>query len=141
MKKISFLITGCILLTLIVQAQNSISILKIHDRTSVNLLSAGQTVATIPSTFGDVTDIGIANESPSFGTGIDGFNWMLKFSASGKVFKDVSFANPLTGYIVTELGSVYKTINGGDSWVSKMNLGFPYYWYGVDAISPDTVVI
>lgn len=69
------------------------------------------------------------------------FNWSLKFTASGKVFKDVSFADDHTGYIVTELGAVYKTMNGGDNWTSVMNLGFPYYWYGVHALSPDTVVI
>jgi photosystem II stability/assembly factor-like uncharacterized protein len=68
-------------------------------------------------------------------------NWELKFSASGKVFKDVSFATPLVGYIVTELGVVYKTTDGGDNWASVMNLGFPYYWYGVDALTADTVVI
>jgi len=69
------------------------------------------------------------------------FSWELKFSATGKVFKDVSFATPLVGYIVTELGAVYKTSNGGDSWTSVMNIGFPYYWYGVDALTADTVVI
>lgn len=69
------------------------------------------------------------------------FNWELKFSAVGKVFKDVSFATPLVGYIVTELGAVYKTIDGGNNWTSVMNLGFPYYWYGVDALTADTVVI
>ncbi len=71
----------------------------------------------------------------------DSFDWELNFSAAGKVFKDVSFANPLTGYLVTELGAVYKTTNGGDNWTSIMNLGFPYYWYGVDALTSDTVVI
>ena len=69
------------------------------------------------------------------------FNWELKFSATGKVFKDVSFASPLVGFIVTELGAVYKTSDGGENWTSVMNLGFPYYWYGVDALTPDTVVI
>ncbi|MEO8665789.1 MAG: T9SS type A sorting domain-containing protein [Ignavibacteria bacterium] len=69
------------------------------------------------------------------------FNWTMKFSVPGKVFKDVSFADSQTGYIVTELGAVYKTTNGGDNWTVKMNLGFPYYWYGVDALSPDTLVI
>jgi photosystem II stability/assembly factor-like uncharacterized protein len=69
------------------------------------------------------------------------FNWALKFSIPGKFFKDVSFANLQTGYIVTELGAVYKTTNGGDNWTEKMNLGFPYYWYGVHALSPDTVII
>ena len=68
-------------------------------------------------------------------------NWVLKFTAPGKVFKDVSFANPATGYIVTELGAVYKSTNGGDNWTNVMNLGFPYYWYGVCALTPDTVVI
>jgi photosystem II stability/assembly factor-like uncharacterized protein len=72
---------------------------------------------------------------------ITSFNWQLKFTASGKVFKDVSFCNLNVGYIVTELGAVYKTTNGGNSWEIKMNLGFPYYWYGVHALSPDTVVI
>jgi hypothetical protein len=69
------------------------------------------------------------------------FSWVLKFTASNKVFKDVSFANPQIGYIVTELGAVYKTTNGGDNWVQKLNLGFPYYWYGVCALSMDTVII
>ncbi len=67
--------------------------------------------------------------------------WQLKFTAAGKVFKDISFANTFTGYIVTELGAVYKTTNDGDNWVSILNLGFPYYWYGVYALSPDTVII
>jgi photosystem II stability/assembly factor-like uncharacterized protein len=72
---------------------------------------------------------------------IDGITWVLKFTAAGFVFKDVSFANPQVGYIVTELGAVYKTTNGGDNWTQKMNLGFPYYWYGVNARTPDTVII
>jgi hypothetical protein len=122
-------------------AQKTVSVLKINERTSVSLMSGSRAVATIPSSFPDAADNGMVNDLLSPGRGVDGFDWILKFSSPGKVFKDVSFANPLTGYIVTELGSVYKTVNGGDSWVSKMNLGFPYYWYGVDAISPDTVVI
>jgi photosystem II stability/assembly factor-like uncharacterized protein len=69
------------------------------------------------------------------------FNWVLKFSAGNRVFKDISFINTQTGYIVTELGAVYKTTNGGNNWLSVLNLGFPYYWYGVKALSPDTVVI
>ncbi len=34
--------------------------------------------------------------------------WVMKFSAPGKVFKDVSFANPQVGYIVTELGEFIR---------------------------------
>jgi type IX secretion system substrate protein len=69
------------------------------------------------------------------------FNWILKFTAPGRVFKDISFANPQVGFIVTELGAVYKSTNTGDNWTSVMNLGFPYYWYGVHALTPDTIVI
>ena len=72
---------------------------------------------------------------------VTSYNWVLKFTASNRVFKDISFANPQVGYIVTELGSVYKTTNGGDNWTLKLNLNFPYYWYGVYALSTDTVVI
>jgi photosystem II stability/assembly factor-like uncharacterized protein len=72
---------------------------------------------------------------------VSSYNWALRFSRSGKVFKDVSFADPETGYLVTELGAVYKTSNGGDTWVTKLDLGFPYYWYGVETLSQDTVVI
>jgi hypothetical protein len=68
-------------------------------------------------------------------------NWVLKFSAPGKVFKDVSFADENTGYIVTELGSVYKSTDGGDNWSSVLNPWLPYYWYGVHARTPDTLII
>jgi len=73
------------------------------------------------------------------------FTWSLKFSLPGKVFKDVSFYSEYyiinTGFIVTELGAVYKTTNNGDNWSAVMNIGFPYYWYGVHALSVDTIVI
>ncbi len=52
------------------------------------------------------------------------FNWILKFTAGNKVFKDISFANPQVGYIVTELGAVYKSTNGGDNWVSVITSDF-----------------
>ena len=73
------------------------------------------------------------------------FNWYLEFSVPGKVFKDVSFYSEYyiinTGFIVTELGAVYKTTNSGVNWSSVMNIGFPYYWYGVHALTVDTIVI
>ncbi len=86
-----------------------------------------------PTSAGRIEDLQIG--------GVDGFNWNLKFSVTGKVFKDVSFATPEVGYVVTELGAVYRTTDGGESWQNKLNLGFPYYWYGVDALTQDTVVI
>src|SRR5712692_9533353 len=105
----------------------------------VTLQSGHNTVLTIPFCSSETISQRESNE-PSVNSGL-AFNWLLKFSEPGRVFKDVSFANPQVGYIVTELGSVYKSTDGGDNWSSVLNLDFPYYWYGVHALSPDTVVI
>jgi photosystem II stability/assembly factor-like uncharacterized protein len=66
--------------------------------------------------------------------------WRLQQTVS-KVLMGVSFSDPLHGYACAELGGVYRTTNGGQSWTIVMNLGFPYYWYGVQAFSPLTAVI
>ena len=57
------------------------------------------------------------------------------------MIKDISFASPTVGYIAAELGRVWKTTDGGNTWTRIMNLGYPYYWYGVDALSANDVVI
>ena len=45
------------------------------------------------------------------------------------------------GYAAAELGQVWKTIDGGTTWREVMNVGFPYYWYGVDALDANTVAV
>ena len=67
--------------------------------------------------------------------------WRLQATLPGAVIKDISFASPTVGYMAGELGKVWKTTNGGNTWTLIMNLGYPYYWYGVDALSEDDVVI
>jgi photosystem II stability/assembly factor-like uncharacterized protein len=67
--------------------------------------------------------------------------WLHLATISGAVLRDISFATPSIGYAVAELGQVWKTSDGGTTWTSVLNLGFPYYWYGVDALSPNHVVI
>jgi hypothetical protein len=57
------------------------------------------------------------------------------------VIKDISFASSEVGYAAAELGRVWKTTDGGETWTRVMNLGFPYYWYGVDTLSENDVVI
>lgn len=107
----------------------------------INLLSGERIISTIPVSIPKIISTSKQDtEQPTQKSG-SAASWGLKFSAPGKVFKDISFADTQTGYIVTELGGVYKSVNGGDNWSSVMNLGFPYYWYGVDALTPDTVVI
>lgn len=122
-------------------AQPPLTIQKKGLTNIVSLQADGRTVSNTPSSMPD----NIANNGNSVIENSPGdvrdLNWELKFSQAGKVFRDVSFANAEVGYIVTELGTVYKSIDGGDSWTSVLNLGFPYYWYGVYALSPDTVII
>ncbi len=66
--------------------------------------------------------------------------WTLLQTVSG-VVKAISFVNPTVGYMAAELGVVYKTTNGGADWSTVLNLGFPYYWYGVHTFTPQKVLI
>jgi photosystem II stability/assembly factor-like uncharacterized protein len=67
--------------------------------------------------------------------------WQLAAHLPGAVIKDISFPSPQIGYISAELGQVWKTTDGGTSWTRIMNLGFPYYWYGVHALDDNRVII
>ncbi|MBZ5572981.1 MAG: hypothetical protein LAO09_14010 [Acidobacteriia bacterium] len=67
--------------------------------------------------------------------------WKLLATLPGAVVHDISFATPQIGYAAAELGQVWKTTDGGTSWNRIMNLGFPYYWYGVQAAGTNDVVI
>lgn len=67
--------------------------------------------------------------------------WKLQATLSGAVIHDISFPTAKIGYAAAELGQVWKTTNGGASWTEILNLGFPYYWFGVKALSANEVVI
>src|SRR5580693_7087296 len=67
--------------------------------------------------------------------------WKLQASLPGAVIHDISFPTTLIGYAAAELGQVWKTTNGGSKWTEIVNLGFPYYWFGVKALSAKDVVI
>jgi photosystem II stability/assembly factor-like uncharacterized protein len=68
-------------------------------------------------------------------------NWQLQATLPGTVIHDMSFASPTVGYAAAEAGQVWKTTNGGKTWTSALNLGYPYYFYGVNAVTADDVVI
>jgi Secretion system C-terminal sorting domain len=107
----------------------------------LSLMSNSKICLTAPAEGNNCSRVIINRRGLNESDNINTFNWVLKFTDSNRVFKDISFANLQIGYIVTELGAVYKTTNGGDNWVQKLNLGFPYYWYGVYALTMDTVII
>jgi photosystem II stability/assembly factor-like uncharacterized protein len=67
--------------------------------------------------------------------------WQLKATIPGAGITDISFPTPLVGFAAAELGQVWKTSDGGATWTEVMNLGFPYYWYGVHAFNSNDVII
>lgn len=67
-------------------------------------------------------------------------NWQLLATLPGTVIHDLIFVSPAVGYAAAEVGQVWKTTNGGKSWNEVLNLGFPYYFYGVQAHGNDVVV-
>lgn len=70
----------------------------------------------------------------------DGNTWTLQATLPGAVIHDISFSSALVGYAVAEGGQIWKTTNGGKNWALALNLGYPYYFYGVDAINAKNIV-
>jgi photosystem II stability/assembly factor-like uncharacterized protein len=67
--------------------------------------------------------------------------WKLQATLPGAVIHDISFPTPKIGFAAAELGQIWKTNNGGSTWTEIMNLGFPYYWYGIHAQDANDVVV
>ena len=79
-----------------------------------------------------------------FGTaarGPMGYQWDQKFNGPNWVLEDISFADGQNGFAAAELGKVLRTQDGGKTWDTVLNLGFPYYWYGVQALDAQRAVI
>jgi len=120
---------------------------------AVTLASSGQTDNTVRHVASRIPVRGIAREfsadrptDASTQGAVGNVNskpnpWKLQATLSGAVIHDISFPTSLVGYSAAELGQVWKTTNGGSQWTRIMNLGFPYYWFGVKALSAKDVVI
>ncbi len=67
--------------------------------------------------------------------------WKLQATLPGAVIHDISFPTAMVGYAAAELGQVWKTTNGGSKWTEIMSLRFPYYWYGVKALTAKDVAV
>ncbi len=59
----------------------------------------------------------------------------------GIYLRAIAMASAQVGFAAGELGRVIRTVDGGDTWQNVLNQGFPYYYYGCDAIDEQRVVI
>jgi len=106
--------------------------------TQLSVEQPGAVVQVVPVTDGTSSKTG-QNQS-----GLDtdgGFTWNLQATLPNVVLIDLSFADDSVGYACAELGIIYKTTNSGATWNRIMDLGFPYYWYGVSAVSRDRAIV
>jgi photosystem II stability/assembly factor-like uncharacterized protein len=70
-----------------------------------------------------------------------GNHWKLQATLPGTIIHDMSFPTAKIGYAAAEAGQVWKTTDGGAHWKEILNLSYPWYWYGVDALNAKDVVI
>ncbi len=91
------------------------------------------------------TSAGTASDDcPAKRTGLaaQGNTWKLLATLPGIIIHDISFPTAKIGYAVGELGQVWKTTDGGNSWVQQVlsERGSDYF-YGVDAVTAKKVII
>jgi photosystem II stability/assembly factor-like uncharacterized protein len=67
-------------------------------------------------------------------------SWKLLATLPGTIIHDMVFVNATVGYAAAEGGQVWKTTNAGKSWKMVLNLGYPYYFYGV-AVSGKNIAV
>lgn len=60
-------------------------------------------------------------------------SWQLLATIPGAIIHDLVFVSAAVGYAAAEGGQVWKTTDGGKTWSLALNLGYPYYFYGVAA--------
>jgi hypothetical protein len=103
---------------------------------TVPVATASQVLSAIrPTVPADISAVPRPNS-----TNIPANNWQLLASLPGTVIHDLIFISPTVGYAAAEVGQVWKTTNSGKTWTEVLNLGFPYYFYGVEAHGNDVVV-
>jgi photosystem II stability/assembly factor-like uncharacterized protein len=68
-------------------------------------------------------------------------NWQQLTVPGGVYLRAISMASAQVGFAAGELGKVLRTTDGGDTWQYVLNQGFPYYYYGCQAIDEQTVIV
>jgi photosystem II stability/assembly factor-like uncharacterized protein len=65
--------------------------------------------------------------------------WTKLATLSNATVHDVAFGTATIGYAAAELGQIWKTTDGGNTWQLVLNRGYPYYYYGI-ALSGQKVI-
>src|ERR1051325_8261640 len=83
-----------LILTYINIYSQEVTIEKYGNANKINLYHGNRIVSTFPAQFGNENIVNPGNQETT-NDNISSFNWVLKFTAGNKVFKDISFANNL----------------------------------------------
>ena len=111
-----------------------------NDAVSIRYVSAripinGRSVET-----GAVRPVGLAPRAAAISpAGHPANSWTKLASLPGATVHDVAFASPTVGYAAAELGQIWETTDGGNTWTKILNRGFPYYYYGIQATGQTVV--
>jgi len=90
---------------------------------------------------GNVQHAAIVQPSAT-GLAAQSHTWQLLATLPGVIIHDISFPTAKIGYAVGEQGQIWKTTDGGNSWVQQvLSGGESDYFYGVDALTTTKVVI
>src|SRR5690349_9230710 len=100
---------------------------------------AGRAVCTIVPTVGP--GLRVPETSKGSASNAAAAVWQAMSVPPGIYLRAISMGTPLVGYAAGELGVVLKSVDGGSTWTTIQNVGFPYYWYGCHAFDANTVVV
>src|SRR5438093_1207583 len=67
--------------------------------------------------------------------------WQQVTVPPGVYIRAISMGSAAVGFAAAEQGIVLRTTDGGNTWQTILNQGFPLYYYGVHAFSAQTVLI
>jgi len=70
---------------------------------------------------------------------VDG--WRLRASLANTYIQDLSFVSARVGFAAGGNGQVLRTTDGGATWAPVLDLGLPHYWYGVEALNAEDIVV
>jgi photosystem II stability/assembly factor-like uncharacterized protein len=80
-------------------------------------------------------------QPPATGLVAPSHTWQLLATLPQVILHDVSFPTAKVGYAAGEHGQIWKTTDGGNSWVQVLSAGDNYYFYGVATLSTKDIVI